>query len=73
MDSLNRFYVVTKFILPAFNDLRFSAVNFDDTCNYLQEKNEFNFEAKQYISDLIVYCRKIIPLMHYYREKNIFI
>ena len=36
--SFNRFYVVTKFILPTINDLKFSAINFEDSCNYLQEK-----------------------------------
>ena len=30
--SLDRFYVVTKFILPNINDLKFSTINFDDTC-----------------------------------------
>ena len=65
----NRFDVVSKFILPTVNDLRLSIINFDDTCNYLQEKNGCSVKAKQYISDLIVYCRKIIPVVHYYREQ----
>ena len=37
--SFDRFYVVTKFILPTISDLKFSTINFDETCNYLQEKN----------------------------------
>ena len=32
-------------------------------CNYLQEKNGYSVEAKQYTNDLIVYCRKIIPFV----------
>ena len=67
--SVNRFYVVTKFILPTVNDLRFSTINFNDTCNYLQEKNGHSVESKQYHSDLIVYCRKMIPFMHSYRKQ----
>ena len=51
--SFNRFYVVTKFILPTVKDFKFSMINFDDKCNYLQEENGHNTEAKQYISDLI--------------------
>ena len=34
--SLDRFYVVTKFILP-INDLRFSALNFDKNRRYISE------------------------------------
>ena len=29
--SFDRFYVVTKFILPTINDLKFSTINFDET------------------------------------------
>ena len=33
--SFDRFYVVTRFILPTMYDLIFSPVEFDSTCNYL--------------------------------------
>ena len=29
--SFDRFYVVTKFILPIIGDIKFSKLNFDDT------------------------------------------
>ena len=51
--SFDRFYVVTKFILPTINDLKFSTINFNETCNYLQEENGCSVEVKHYISDLI--------------------
>ena len=50
--SFNRIFVVTKFILPTIIDFKFSTINFDETYNYLQEKNECSVEAKQYISGL---------------------
>ena len=33
--SFDRFYVVTKFMLPALRDLKFSDLNYDNTCAYL--------------------------------------
>ena len=30
--SFDRFYVVTKFILPLIGDLKFSNLNYDNTC-----------------------------------------
>ena len=33
--SFDRFYVFAKFILPTIEDLRFSPIKFDSTCNYL--------------------------------------
>ena len=33
--SFDRFYVVTEFILPTINDLKFSSVDFDSECSYL--------------------------------------
>ena len=30
--SFDRFYIVTKFMLPSMGDIRFSKLNFDHTC-----------------------------------------
>ena len=67
--SFDRFNVVTKFILQPIKDLKFSNVNYDDRCAYLQEKNGHTAEAQEYILDLILYCRKIRPYVHYYKQQ----
>ena len=33
--SFQRFYMVTKFILPSIGDLKFCTLNYDNTCAYL--------------------------------------
>ena len=38
MHSFDRFYVVTKFILPSIGDLKFSKLNYDNTCAYLDNR-----------------------------------
>ena len=43
--SFDRFYVVTKFMLPLLGDLKFSNLNYDNTCAYLDNKNTQNTEA----------------------------
>ena len=62
------FYVVTKFILPSIKDLKFSKLNYDSTCAYLQEKNGSTAEDKKYILDLLEYCRKIKPYVDCYKQ-----
>ena len=57
-NSFYRFYVVTNFFLSLVNDLEFSTINFNETFYYLQEKNRSNHNAKKYISNLRVYCKK---------------
>ena len=47
----------------------FQQLYFDDTCNYLQEKNGCSTKAKQYVLDIIVYCRKRIPFICYYKKQ----
>ena len=37
--SFDRFYVVTKFILPSIGELQFAKLNYDNTCTYLDNKN----------------------------------
>ena len=34
--SFHRFSVVTKFMLPTIGDLKFSKLDFDDTCEYME-------------------------------------
>ena len=43
--SFDRIYVVTKFMLPSLGDLKFSYLNYDNTCAYLDNKNDQNAEA----------------------------
>ena len=42
--SFHRFYVVMKFFLPIMDDLKFSPIEFDSTCNYLN----VNVNRKQF-------------------------
>ena len=35
--SSDRFYVVTKFILPMIGDLKFSKLDFNDSCAYTEK------------------------------------
>ena len=37
--SFDRFYVVTKFMLPTIGDLKFSKLNLDYTCAYTRKMN----------------------------------
>ena len=67
--SFDGFCVLTKFILPSIKDLKFSKLNYDNTCAYLDEKNSHDTETKKYALDLLVLCKKIEPHVDYYREQ----
>ena len=68
--SFDRFYVITKFILPSIKDFKFSKLkNYDSTCAYLDEKNIGTAEDKKYILDLLAYCKKIRPYVDYYKKQ----
>ena len=43
--SFDRFYVVTKFILLLIGDLKFSKLNYDNTCADMDNKNAQNTET----------------------------
>ena len=61
--SLDRFY--SKFILPSIKDLKFSKLNYDNTCAYLDEKNACEAEIKKYT---LAFCKNIEPYVDYYRK-----
>ena len=67
--SFDRFYVVTKFIIPSIKDLKFSKLNYDNTYAYLDEENGHSAEAKKYTLDLLAFCKKIKPYVDYYRKQ----
>ena len=56
--SFDRFYVVTKFILPSIGDLKFPNLNYDNMCAYLDYKNAQNTETRKYMLDLKMFCKK---------------
>ena len=67
MHSLDRFYIVTKFILPSIGDLKFSKLNYDNTCSYLDNRNTQNTETRKHMLDLMTFFKKIEPFVLYYK------
>ena len=66
--SFDRFYVITKFILPTLDDLKLFSIKYDKECNHLRNLNgEDDDQIKQNIKDLLFYCLKIRPFMALYR------
>ena len=66
-NSFDRFYVVTKFILPTMNDLKLSLIKYDKECKYLYDlDNQDNEQIKENIRDLLSYCTKLRPYMSFY-------
>ena len=60
----DRFYVVTKFILPMMDDLKVSLIKHDKECKYLSNLDDNdNEQIKTNIKDLITYFAKLRPYM----------
>ena len=66
--SFDKFYVVTKFILPSIGDLFFSTLNYDKTYAYLGNKNMCDTESKKHMLDLMTFHKKIEPFVLYYKR-----
>ena len=52
------------------NDLKFSTIKYDEKCKYLQKEKRHTEEAMEHILDLIPYCRKIRPFVHFCRDQT---
>ena len=57
--SFDRFYEVTKFMLLMIGDLKFSKLDIDDTCAYMENKFAQNTESRKYMLELKAFCNKI--------------
>ena len=66
--SFDRFYVVTKFMLPMIGDLKLSKLDFDYTCAYTEKEYAPNMASRKYMLELRAYCNKIKSFVTYYKS-----
>ena len=66
--SFDRFYIITKFILPSIGDIRFSHLTFDDSCSYMNKEYAPNTDSSKYLKELKTYCNKLKPFISYYSK-----
>ena len=66
--SFDRFYVVTKFMLPTIGDLKFSKLDFDYTCAYTEKEYAPNMVSRKCMLELRAYCNKIKLFVTYYNK-----
>ena len=59
MHLFDRFYVVTKFMLPMIGDIKFYRLNFDDTCAYMNKEYAPNTDSRKYLTELRTYLTKL--------------
>ena len=64
--SFDRFFLVTKFMLPMIGELKFSKLNFNDTCAYMENKFAQNTKSRKYMLELRAFCNKVRPFVTYY-------
>ena len=56
--SFDRFYVVTKFILPMLDDLKLSPIKYDKKCNYLCNlDDQNNDQVKENVRFILLLCK----------------
>ena len=66
MHSFDRFYIITKFILPSIGDIGFSHLTFHDSCSYMNKEYAPNTDSNKYLKELKTYCNKLKPFVSYY-------
>ena len=64
--SFDRFYIVTKFMLPSMGDIKFSNLSFDHSCAFMNKKYAPNTDSSKYLAELKTYCNKIKPFVSHY-------
>ena len=66
--SFDRFYIIMKFMLPSMGDIKFSNLNFDQSCAYMNKKYAPNMDSSKYLTELKTYCNKIKPFVSHYSK-----
>ena len=60
--SFDRFYVVTKFEMPKFDDLKLTTFTFDFACKHLMSDRTF---MQKYLK----HCQRIVPYITLYQKQ----
>ena len=55
-------------MLPTIGDLKFSKLDFDDTCAYMENEYAQNTESRRYMLELKAFCNKVRPFVTYYNK-----
>ena len=63
--------MVTKFELPKVEYLHLTIVQFDSTCSYLKVEKDKDNIASSYLPNLLAYCEKIVPYVHFYKTDSL--
>ena len=58
LHSCYRFYVVTKFVLPKIEDVKFTTIQFDSSCKYVDTGRDKSNYPSNYIPNLVAYFKK---------------
>ena len=66
--SFDRFYIVSKFIIPSIEDIKFSILKYDNTYAHMNKEYVLNTDSRKYLTQLKTYCNKIRPFVFYYRK-----
>ena len=53
---------------PMIGDLKFSKLNFDYACTYMNKEYAPNTDSRRYLLELKTYCNKIKPFVTYYSK-----
>ena len=48
----DRFFIVTKFMLPSMGDIKLSKLNFDHTSTYMNKEYASNTDSRKYLTEL---------------------
>ena len=47
-------------MLPSIREIKFSRLNFDHTCVYMNKEYALNMDPRKYLTELKTYCNKIL-------------
>ena len=67
--SFDRFYVVTKFKIPKVQDLQFTTIPYDKSCEHLEDAQSKGGLTLGLIKKIKTYCVKIAPYIQYYKKQ----
>ena len=55
--------------MPSVDNLKFPPIDFDSECSYLNADLSRHQNSKQYLSNIKLFCQKIVPFIDFYKKQ----
>ena len=70
--NIHRVWIITKVVVPKFNDVKFPDIKFDPDCSFLKELKYTHTHVAKHVNEIRSICHSMKPLITLLKQKELY-